>query len=134
MAFKLRGPGGSGMMGSRPNPNKLRRQMTQEHPDILQNIEFVLLSAYRRDKTIDDAACLQAVQAALGGETPSDEGVRGLVQGIADIRALIRTGEASVSDELWNDCLLVVGNSIKFWSTLNPGARGYLDYVLTFII
>jgi hypothetical protein len=107
--------------------------MTQEHPDVLQNIEFVLVSAYRRDKAIDDAVCFNALEAALSGETPSDERVQGLVQGIADIRALSRTGEASVSDELWNNALLVIMNSIKFWSTLKPGARGYLEYVSPFL-
>jgi hypothetical protein len=107
--------------------------MTKHHPDVLQNIEFVLVSAWRANSTIDDCVCMEALRAALSSETPADLRVRDLVQGIVDIRK-IRSASVVVSDQVWNDGLRVIMDSVRFWSTLKPGAHGYLNYVSDFIV
>lgn len=46
--------------------HKLMKRMTQDHLDILQNIEFVLVTGYRDDHSIDDRIVADALEAVQG--------------------------------------------------------------------
>ena len=132
MAFKLRGPGGSGMMGGGGSEHKLMKRMMREHPDVLQNIEFVLTDGYRHDSSIDDCVVLEALRAAINGETPADPRAQGLVEGFTRIRG-IRDEKSAVADDVWRDGLLVVLQSVRRHSTPKPGARGYPNFVSQYV-
>jgi len=103
--------------------------MTSEHADVLQNIEFALVSAYRKDNGIDDKDVAAALKTALAGEVPEDEAVRSLVEGLAEIRRF----RADISDDLWIDGLKVVLESVHNHSHARSGDRGYLKFVQSFM-
>ena len=54
-------------------PRKLLKRMIKNHQDILQNIEFILVSRYRDDRHIDDRIVADALKAAIRGETAEDD-------------------------------------------------------------
>ena len=109
--------------------NSLFHRMAQENQDVLQNIEFVLMSAYRNDPEIDDKDVAAALKTALAGEVPEDEAVRSLVEGLAEIRRM----RADISDDLWIDGLKVVLESVHNHSHARSGDRGYLKFVQSFM-
>lgn len=113
-------------LGSR----KLLRRMTKDHQDILQNIEFTLLSGYREDRSIDDRIVADALKAAIRDEAPQDARSQSLNEGLAQMRDL----RADVSDDIWRDGLRTVLQSIQRHSSLRPGERNYLDFVSDFIV
>ena len=49
---------------------KLIRRMTRDHQDVLQNIEFALVSAYREDRRIDDSIIAETLRSAIRGQEP----------------------------------------------------------------
>ena len=51
------------MLGSR----KLLKQMPRDHLDVLQNIEFILVTGYREDRSIDDCIVADALKEAING-------------------------------------------------------------------
>ena len=108
----------------------LFRRMTGEYSDVLQNIEFVLVSAWRRDPEIDDRSVAAALKAAINGAVPTNENVAALVDYLSDIRQL----REDIPDDLWNDCLKVVLDSVHNHSTLRPGNQGYLKFAGSFIV
>jgi len=136
MAFKLRGPGGSGMMGGGDGERKLRKRMIRDHPGVLQNIEFALLQGYRDDRSIDDTLVLQALQATLNDEAPEDQRAQKLVEnvkGIREVRSQAGTG-GETPDDVWRDGLRVIISSVRFHSSLKPGATNYLDFVSQYVL
>ena len=104
------------------------KQMTRDHADVLQNIEFVLVQAYRRDRSIDDSTVRDALRAALAGVQPSEERRKRLFDELADVR----DSRAGIPDELWHGGLRTVLKSVRRHSTLKPGDIGYLAFVSAF--
>ena len=116
---ELRGTLGSG---------KLLKRMTRDHVDLLQNIEFVLVSQYRRNGAIDDRIVADALRAAIQSTMPADARAQSLTEGLEEIREL----RSDVPDEIWRDGLRTVLQSVHRHSSLRPGSRGYLDFVSDF--
>ncbi len=110
--------------------DKLMERMTRDHQDVLQNIEFVLVSGYRRDGSIDDCIVAGALKAAIHGDEPEDPRAKSLNEGLEGAREL----RCDVSDDVWRDCLRVVLQSVHRHSSLKPGCRLYLDFVSDFIL
>lgn len=126
MLRKLRRKQSSEMYGvSGRNYNR----MTHEHVDVLQNIEFVLVSAYRDRPELDDRVMAAALQIAIAGGEAADEQTDGVVQALADIREI----RPDVSEDLWENGLKVVLRSVHNHSGLQPGDTGYLDFVSSFM-
>jgi len=48
----------------------LLEQMTRSHQDILQNIEFILVTGYRNDHSISDCIVADALKAAIPDAVP----------------------------------------------------------------
>ena len=108
---------------------KLLRRMTRDHVDVLQNIESVLISAYREDGSIDDRIIAEVLKAAIRGEEPESARAQSLNEDLTEMREL----RADVPDKIWRDGLRTVLQSVQRHSNLRPGEREYLDFVSDFI-
>lgn len=111
-------------------PRKLLKRMTRDHQDLLQNIEFVLVSQYRRNGAIDDRIVADALKATIHGEEPEDAIAQSLTEGLEEIREF----RSDVPDEIWRDGLRTVLQSVHRHSSLRPGSKGYLHFVSDFIV
>jgi len=111
-------------------PAKLLKQMTTDHQDILQNIEFTLVSGHREDPTIDDRIVADFLKAAIGGDVSEDARTQSLSESLEEVRQL----RSDVSDDLWRDGLRTVLQSVHRHSNLRPGERDYLDFVSDFVL
>ena len=112
------------MLGSR----KLLKRMPRDHLDVLQNIEFILVTGYRDDRSIDDRIVADALKAAINGNVPDDPRSVSLNDGLESIREI----RSDVSDDVWRDGLRTVLQSVHRHSSLKPGCRWYLDFVSGF--
>jgi len=112
------------MLGSR----KLLKRMPRDHLDVLQNIEFILVTGYRDDRSIDDRIVADALKAAINGNVPDGPRSVSLNDGLESIREL----RSDVSDDIWRDGLRTVLQSVHRHSSLIPGCRWYLDFVSDF--
>jgi hypothetical protein len=110
-------------------PKARMEQMAGEHPDVLQNIESVLVIGHREDPTIDDRHVDAALKTALGGKEPEDP--RSIA--LAEALALIRQIRENVPDPVWLECLRVVRESVRRHSNLSPGERTYLNFAGRFV-
>ncbi len=108
---------------------KLYHQMPRDHVDVLQNIEFALVSAWRDNEMIDDSVIASALKISIAGGKPADERTAGVVQRLSAIREV----RPDISDELWNNGLKVVLESVHTHSTLARGDTGYLDFISRFL-
>ncbi len=108
---------------------KLMKRMTRDHQDVLQNIEFILVTGYRDDHSIDDCIVADALEAAILGSEPEDCRARSLNEALEEIRQL----RSDVSDDIWTDGLRTVLQSVHRHSRLTPGCTWYLDFASQFI-
>lgn len=111
-------------------PRKLLKQMTRYHQDVLQNIEFVLVSGYRSDRSIDDRIVADALKAAILDDIPEDARTQSLNEGLEEVREI----RSDISDDIWRDGLRTVLQSVYRHSSLIPGSRGYLDFVSDYVL
>ena len=109
--------------------DKLLRRMSRDHVDVLQNIEFSLLSGHREDPAIDDRLVAGVLRAAIHGDMPEDVRAQSLSEGLEEIRQV----RPDVPDDVWRDGLRVVLQSVHTHSSLRPGSRAYLDFVSSFM-
>jgi hypothetical protein len=108
----------------------LQRRMSRDHLDVLQNIEFALVSAYRESHEVDDRLVGKVLVMAIRGGQPTDPRVRWAV----DLLAEIRETRNDVSDELWIDGLRVIYASLLRHSNRDEGETSYLDFAAQFIV
>jgi len=113
-----------------PGTRKLMKQMTRDHQDVLQNIEFILVTGYRDDRSIDDCIIAETLKAAIHGYLPQDPRAISLNRALEDIREL----RSDVSDDIWRDGLRTVLQSVHRHSSMKPDSRAYLDFVSDFIL
>ncbi len=114
--------------GATLKPRKSMEHMTRDHLDVLQNIEFFLVSGYRSDQSIDDCIVADALIAAILDAEPEDSRARSLNESMESIREL----RPDVPDDIWRDGLRTVLESVHRHSSLKPGCRWYLDFVSDF--
>jgi len=114
--------------GATLRPRKSMKLMARDHLDVLQNIEFVLVSGYRSERSIDDCIVADALIAAILDAEPQDTRAQSLNESLENIREL----RSDVSDDIWRDGLRTVLESVHRHSSLKPGSRGYLDFVSDF--
>ena len=112
-----------------PGSGKLLKRMTRDHHDLLQNIEFILVSGYREDGSIDDRIISDALKAAIRGDTAEYALAESLNEDLEEMRLL----RSDVSDDIWRDGLRTVLQSVQRHSNLRRGEREYLDFVCDFI-
>jgi hypothetical protein len=105
------------------------KQMSREHMDVLQNIEFSLVSGHRNDPSIDDRAVFEALSASLSNREPGEQPVSGLVMALQEMRQY----REDITDDVWREALRVVGDSVKRHSELRPGETSYLSFAGRFV-
>lgn len=116
----------------KPASARQTSRFARDHVDVLQNIEFAIVSCYREDPhgQIDDATVMRALQRSLLAESP-DVSPAGLIM---DAISAIRSTRDDVPDAVWNDALRVVMASIENHSYREPGETQYLDFIDEFIL
>lgn len=115
--------------GATLRPRKSMKRMARDHLDVLQNIEFVLVSGYRSERSIDDRIVADVLIAAILDAEPEDSRDRSLNESLENIRML----RSDISDDIWRDGLRTVLESVHRHSSLKPGSRGYLDFVSDYV-
>ncbi len=115
--------------GATLRPRKSMKRMARDHLDVLQNIEFVLVSGYRSERSIDDRIVADVLIAAILDAEPEDIRARSLNESLENIRVL----RSDISDDIWRDGLRTVLESVHRHSSLKPGSRGYLDFVSDYV-
>ena len=112
-------------------PEKIYKRMTRDHLDVLQNIEFAIVSACRRHEDIDDSIIASALKTAIAGSEPVGELSAVLVDDLAQIRQI--RGEP-IPGNIWTDGLKVVLWSVRNHSDAQPGDRDYLAFIQNYVI
>ena len=103
--------------------------MMEHHQDVLQNIEFALISCCRDNSEIDDMIIADALKAAILSQEPVHQLSTKLLNALQDIRDV----RSDVLDNIWRDGFRVVLNSVKRHSNLRPGDKKYINFVSQFI-
>ncbi len=101
------------------------KHMARNYLDVLQNIEFALVSGYRSDRSIDDCIVADALIAAILDAEPQDSRAQSLNESLENIHEL----RSDVPDDIWRDGLRTVLESVHRHSSLKPGCRWYLDFL-----
>jgi len=109
--------------------NHMFREMTRHHVDVLQDIEFSIVSAWRRDERIDDRAVSLALKAVIAGTGTTDELAGSVAQALRNGRQL----RADVSEEIWTKGLKVVLESVHNHSAARDGDVDYLEFIESFV-
>jgi hypothetical protein len=117
-------------LGATLKSRRSMKHMARHHPDILQNIEFTIISRYRTDRNIDDRIVAYALRAAILDTEPEDNRAESLHKSLEGIREL----RADIPDDIWQEGLRTVLQSVHRHSSLKPGNRWYLDFVSDFIL
>ena len=133
------------------------------HPDILQNIEFAIVSIYRDDPTLRDTDVIKALEAlishvqrlAIGREPaqpelpPLSEAVFDGVIDILEFRSGLdeeaeeettqrrprfsRALRKTTQEDIYLACLRKIHKSVKRWNR-ERGEQGYLEFVSHYIL
>ena len=111
------------------SPRKRMRRMARDHQDVLRRIESALVQAYHDDDRIDDRVVIEALKATQNGEPPGD---RTVLKVYAILRAVLQAHQ--IPNDMWQDGLRVVIQSVKDHSTWRDGDTSYLDFVTLFLI
>lgn len=101
----------------------------EEYMDILQNIEFTLVTAFREDQSIDDATVRNALQASIKNkpcEDPRSQKIAGQLQGVRELLV-------DISDKIWIKPLQTILTSLDNHSSNTPGSKGYLEFASHFV-
>jgi hypothetical protein len=112
------------------NPRKIFREMTRDHVDVLQNIEFCIVSAAREDRKIDDRAVASALKATIAETMPTNEIAAKLTGELENARLL----RSDVDESIWKNGLKVVLESVHTHSNAQPGDYDYLSFISDYVI
>lgn len=110
-------------------PENIFREMTENHVDVLESIEFAIVNTWREDQRIDDKVVAAVLKALIREEEPKNEMARPLIKAIENTR-LVRS---DVSDEIWTKGLKVVLESVYTHSDAEEGDRSYLEFAGIYI-
>lgn len=132
--------------------------LEDSYPDILQNIEFMIVRIYKENGELRDKNVLKSIEALkkhyhalVTRKNPVDPSLEGLELDIYKEIMLIlerrrtptnqadqpkrfsRAFKAPTQDEIFLACLSKIEKSVKRW-TKERGERGYLDFVKHYIL
>jgi hypothetical protein len=111
-------------------PEKIFEQMTRDHLDVLQNIEFSIVSTCCDRIDIDDRIIASALKTAIVGGEPADALSAVLINNLTNTRRM----RADVSDTIWANGLKVVLQSVHTHSDARPGDRDYLTFIQNYVV
>jgi hypothetical protein len=104
-------------------------EITHSHADVLQNIEFAIVAAWKELPAIDDLQIHQGLKAVMLNDPPADS----LALEVFTRVEMMRLTRADVEPELWHDALRVVDQSVRDHSSLKHGDQTYLEFVTPYI-
>ncbi len=107
----------------------LEQRMIRDHADLLQNVEFSLVSVAKETDEIDDHVVEQILRCAINHGSPEDP----IVRWAMDLLATVRQQHPDVTDALWRDAMRVIYTSLKRHSSCEPGETSYLYFVSHFV-
>jgi len=113
-------------------PGMRWNEITDQHQDVLQNIEMACMMAWQKKPAIDDATLLRGLVAAMLRTRPEDP-LAATVYDEIDAMHALRRQVHEIEDALWLDSLRVVAESVRTHSSLRPGASEYLDFIRPFL-
>ena len=111
-------------------PEKIFKQMTRDHLDVLHDIEFSIVSTCRSHSEIDDRMIASALKSAVADTEPVDRLSAALVKDLAQTREM----RASVTGDIWIKGLKVVLQSVHTHSDTQPGDREYLSFIQDYVV
>jgi hypothetical protein len=106
-------------LGATLKPRKSIKHMARDHLDILQNIEFVLVSGYRSDRSIDDRIVADALRAVILDTEPEDIRARSLNESLENIHVL----RSDIPDDIWRDGMRTVLEALQLETRLQIVSR-----------
>lgn len=98
-------------------------QMTEEHPDVLQNIEHALVDGYQTNDEVDDQLAWQALRTHMAARRSENGNVQPMVDALDRIRSI----RVDLNETLWRRGLQAVDEAICGSSDLQEGTTDYLD-------
>ncbi|MEZ5041300.1 MAG: hypothetical protein R2828_15490 [Saprospiraceae bacterium] len=132
--------------------------LEDSHPDILQNIEFMIVRIYKENGELRDKNVMKGLEALkkhyhalVTRKNPVDPSLKGLELDIYkevmfilekrrtptkeedQPRRFSRAFKVPTQDEIFLACLGKIEKSVKFWNK-ERGERGYLDFVKHYIL
>ena len=113
----------------RANRGMMNRTV-RHYEDLLQNIEAILITAYRQFEQVDDQVCHAAIESALMGQAAQSPMAALVAGNLAAVRLL----RSDAPDQAWQDALRVVARSIRNHSSRQPGEVGYLEFIGPFML
>lgn len=111
------------------SPMKLMKQVSRDHEDVLESIESLLVNRHRNNDQIDDHVVDVALAGSLVNVPPDDPLALEIYEGLAKVR----TTKSDVSDNVWQDALKVVRDSVHRHSARKPREKGYLLFAGQFV-
>jgi hypothetical protein len=110
------------------------KQMSRDHLDVLQNIEFTLISAARQDHHIDDRVLDQVLSLSMRSRRPDEaEDAEPIVIELHDALQDMRAFRGDVPDHIWQAGLKTVRDSVRRHSSLTPGEKRYIRFVEPYV-
>jgi hypothetical protein len=127
----------------------------EEYLDVLQNIEYAIVEAYRQDKALTDATVLFAIETLIREYSAEARGKQAAVRPLTGLGKEVgeavknmcdwRLGRSKMTNERGQAleispitldaliaCLKRIRKSIEFW-TKEGGRQGYLNYINRFL-
>jgi hypothetical protein len=114
---------------------RLLGSIIRDHMDLLQNIEFALVTTWKEDARVDDAAvyaALRAVREDDEARSPLAGEAAAAVRGILDWRRQ-NLEPHELSKPLRRAACKKIMGSIRNHSSCTPGDTGYLRFVSQFV-
>jgi hypothetical protein len=108
------------------------KHMTRDHLDVLQNIEFTLVTRARHDLSIDDNILDRALRICMNPVESEDDSDPRVVELCAALEAA-RAFREDVPEKIWRAGLRTVDDSVRRHSDLGPGEKSYLQFVEPYI-
>ncbi len=108
------------------------KHMTRDHVDVLQNIEFALVSYSQKDQRVDDRMIDIVLEKAIQQIEPGED-TGPHVWMMYDLLKVMRANREDVSDEIWRAGLRTVQDSVRRHSNLRPGEKAYLQFVSQYV-
>ena len=127
--------------------------LEDKYLDVLQNIEFAIVSVYRKDNNLSDHDVMGALDALIDyyraesrGYTPRDSSLAGKVENVfrqakqicefwlgrASLGTDVEIPISQITSDKIVSCLRKIRKSVEFWNG-EGGRQGYLKYVSQFM-
>lgn len=104
-------------------------KIVSKHIDVLENIEVAMNVVRRSNGDLDDKAVYDALDCVCDGKETADPRISDLVDVLYEIEEMRR----DLLRVEWQECLLVVRESVRNHSSLEPGDKSYLDFIAAYL-